>query len=109
MGEYACADSFTFADHVEALLKEHDKVIMITDNLSAHTSKDAKSALRRLRRKYPGKRIRIRTLPVGSPYLSVVEELWNMLKLLLLARYHYRTFDDMKWELADFAERTKTV
>ena len=109
MGEYVRADSFTFADHMEALLKDHDKVLIITDNLSVHTSKDTKNALRRLRRKYPGKKIRIRTLPVGSPYLSVVEELWNILKSLLLARYHYRTFDDMRWELADFAERTKTV
>ena len=109
MGEYARADSFSFLDHVEDLLQRDDKVLVITDNMSSHNSKDTRNGLRRLRRKYPGKKIRIRRLPVGSPYLSVVEALWNRLKAILLARYHYPTFDDVRWEIDDFAKNNTTI
>ena len=108
-GEYARGDSFTFADHVEELVKKYDKVLVITDNHSSHTSKDFKRLLRRIRRKYPGKKVRIRTLPVGSPHLNVVEEFWNMLKAALLSRYHYKESDDMRWEIHDFMENNKTI
>lgn len=103
------ADAFTFGKHIEGLLRRHDKVLVVTDNLSAHTSRDLKNIIRRLHRKYPGKRVRVRTLPVGSPYLSVVEQLWNMLKAILLARYHYPTFDEMRWDIDDFAKNTATT
>ena len=109
VGEYARADSYTFADHAGKLLEHDDKVVVFTDNHSSHVSKDFKRAMRRLRRMYPGKRMRVRTLPVGSPYLNAVEEFWNTLKGDLLARYHYPDFDDMRWEISDFAEKTRTV
>lgn len=109
VGEYARGDSYTFADHVEELVKKYDKVLVITDNHSSHKSKDFKRLLRRIRRKYPGKKVRIRALPVGSPYLNAVEEFWNILKTTLLARYHYPEFDDMRWEIHDFMENTKTI
>ena len=109
MDEYARGDSFTFMDHIGHLMERHDKVVVITDNHSSHFSKDRDRLLRRLRRKYPGKKIRIRRLPVGSPYLSIVEAIWNMMKSILLARHHYPAFNDMRWDMGDFAENTKTI
>ena len=90
-GEYARGDARTFVDHASRLLKKNDKVVMFTDNHSSHFFKDAKRPLRELRRKNPGKKIRARPLPVGSPYLSIIEEIWNMLKAILLARFYSKS------------------
>lgn len=109
IGEYVRGDSATFLDHLEQLLKPRKMVLVVTDNLSAHTSKDTKRGIRRLHRKYPGKKLRVRTLPVGHPELSVVEALWNKLKNALLARFHYSDFNELRWSIQDFAEDNRTI
>ena len=109
LGEYVRGDSATFLDHLEQLLKPRKMVLVVTDNLSAHTSKDTKKGIRKLHRKYPGKKLRVRTLPVGHPELSVVEALWNKLKDALLARFHYYYFDELRWNIQDFVEDNRTI
>lgn len=109
IGEYVRGDSATFLDHLEQLLKHREMVLVVTDNLSAHTSRDTKKGIRKLLRKYPGKKLLVRTLPVGHPELSIVEALWNKLKAALLARFHYPDFNELRWSIQDFAEDNRTI
>ena len=107
-GEHARADSFALAGHAEGLRKDYGNVLVITDNLSAHASRDAKNSLRRLHRKYTGEN----TLKDPAGRIAVPERCRgarNMLKPLLPALCRYRTFDGTRRELADLAGRTRTV
>ena len=47
-------------------------------------------------------------LPVGSPYLSVIEAFWNLLKDAVTKRYRYKTFMALRWAVMDRA-RTMRV
>lgn len=101
--EYAHGDSRTFLDAIGRICAEFGKVAIYLDRAPQHRSKETKKGLRRLRRD-PSKNVRLLYLPQGSPYLNVVEAVWNMLKAAVSRHYYYLKFDDFRRAISDFAD-----
>ena len=106
--EYSHADSRTLIDFLEDVSARVPKMILYADRSSINSSKETRKALRELRRRHPDRDVRIFLLPVGSPYLSVIEAFWNLLKDAVTKRYRYKTFMALRWAVMDRA-RTMRV
>lgn len=105
--EYAHADALTLADFLEDASARHPKMVLYVDQSSINTSAEIKRALRELRRRHPDRDVRLFPLPVGSPYLSVIEEFWNLLKDAVTKRYRYKTFSALRWAVMDHARTVR--
>ena len=105
--EYRHADAYSQIDSLERLVEDHDKIAIITDRSSIRKSRKGKRLLRKFRRMHPGKDVRFVYLPVGCPYLNVVEEIWNLLKSRVVKNHYYPTFDDLRWAIYEFFRTTR--
>ena len=101
--EYAHADSRTFLDAINRICAEFGKVAVYLDRAPTHRSDETKRGIRKLRRD-PSKNVRLLFLPQGSPFLNVVEAIWNMLKAAVARHYYYLRFDDFRRAISDFGE-----
>ena len=104
--EYNHADSRTLIDFLEEVSARVPKMILYADRSSINSSRETRKALRELRRRHPDRDVRLFLLPVGSPYLSVIEAFWNLLKDAVTKRYRYKTFVALRWAVM---ERARTM
>ena len=106
--EYKHADSYTLIDFLKEASAKCGKTTLYADRSSINSSKDTKRFLRDSRRRRPDRDVRIFLFPVGSPFLSVIEEFWNRLKDAVTKRYRYLTFNALRWATMEYA-RTAVV
>ena len=106
--EYKHADSYTLIDFLKEASAKCGKMILYADRSSINSSEDTRRFLRDSRRLRPDRDVRIFLLPVGSPFLSVIEEFWNLLKDAVTKRYRYLSFNALRWATMEYA-RTAVV
>ena len=69
---------------------------VIADQYSAHYSYVVREFIKKNRRERPDRDIQMVRLPVGCPYLNVVEQCWNRLKRAVVVGEHHATFEDLR-------------
>ena len=106
--EYKHADARTMVDFLKGATAKFGKIVLYADRSSINSSEETKKFQRDLRAQYPDRDVRLFLLPVGSPYLSVIEEFWNLLKDAVTKRYRYSTFSALRWAVMEYA-RTASV
>lgn len=105
--EYARADSRTLIDFLEEVTAKVPRMVLYVDRSSIHSSAEIRRFLREFRKAHPDRDVRLFLLPRGSPYLSVIEEFWNLLKDAVTKRYRYRTFNALRWAVMDYVRTTR--
>jgi len=90
-------DAATFVWYLRELRRRFGRVAVILDRAPQHTAR----AVEAFRRSCGGDIVLIR-LPVGSPYLSVVEEAWRRAKRKLLNSEHHPTREGFRRAIGEF-------
>ena len=69
---------------------------VIADQYSAHYSHVVGEFIKKTGGSAPDRDIQMVRLPVGCPYLNVVEQCWNRLKRAVVVGEHHATFEDLR-------------
>lgn len=102
MTTYTRADSYTFVDFLKEMTAKFGKVAVLVDNYSAHFSCLVRDFIKKNRRERPDRDIRLVRLPVGCPFLNVVEQCWSQLKRKVVVGEHHSTIRDLRRAAAEF-------
>lgn len=105
--EYKHADSRTLIDFLKEASVPHGKMVLYVDGSSINSSDDTMAFLREHRRRHPDRDIVLLFLPPGSPYLSVIEGFWNLMKDAVTKRRRYAEFDGLRWEAMEFVRTSR--
>ena len=106
--EYKHADARTMVDFLKGATAKFGKIVLYADRSSINSSEETKKFQRDLRARHPDRDMRLFLLLVGSPYPSVIEEFWNLLKDAVTKHYRYSTFSALRWDVIEYA-RTAAV
>ena len=102
MTTYTRSDSYTFVDFLKEITAKFGKVAVLVDNYSAHFSCLVRDFIKKNRKERPDRDIRLVRLPVGCPFLNVVEQCWSQLKRKVVVGEHHSTIRDLRRAAAEF-------
>ena len=94
--QYAKGDSYAFIKFLKVVTAKFGKVAIIADRYSAHNSHVVREFVKDNRMARPDRDIRMVRLPVGCPFLNVVEKCWNLLKRRVVVGEHHASFGDLR-------------
>ncbi len=86
----------TFLKYLEEMRIKWDKIMVLLDNASQHTSRVVREYLKK------HKSVILHPLPVASSELSAVEECWRQAKYEILVAKYYQLFTDMKDVVSEY-------
>ena len=105
--EYRHADSRTLIGFLKEASAQHGKMVLYVDGSSINSSADTAAFLSEHRRLHPDRDIVLLFLPPGSPYLSVIEGFWNLMKDAVTKRHRYAEFNALRWEAMEYARTSR--